>query len=173
MFKRISASIPSREELKEQSRVFEGISGTLEGVSAGIGGFAKSVGTKAKDSLGGIMGMIIGLMKGGLLIAGLLAFRAFINSPYFTMLIDLIKNTIIPAFQRMIEKLKPPIMAFIDYLGVVLPRVFNVIFGEGGLFDNAVSYFQGVMDLVKGIFTPDLIKSTSPVKIPLTKSMTP
>ena len=161
MFKRISASIPSREELKEQSRVFEGISGTLEGVSAGIGGFAKSVGTKAKDSLGGIMGMIKGLMKGGLLIAGLLAFRAFINSPYFTMLIDLIKNTIIPAFQRMIEKLKPPIMAFIDYLGVVLPRVFNVIFGEGGLFDNAVSYFQGVMDLVKGIFTGDvdLIKS--------------
>jgi len=161
MFKRISASIPSREELKEQSRVFAGISGTLEGVSAGIGGFAKSMGGKAKNALGGVFDMIKGLLKGGLLIAGLLAFRAFINSPYFTMLIDLIKNTIIPAFQRMIEKLKPPIMAFIDYLGVVLPRVFNVIFGEGGLFDNAVSYFQGVMDLVKGIFTGDvdLIKS--------------
>ena len=161
MFKRISASIPSREELKEQSRVFAGISGTLEGVAKGVGGFAKAVGGKTKNALGGIMGMIKGLMKGGLLIAGLVAFRAFINSPYFQQMIDLIKNTIIPAFQRMIEKLKPPIMEFIRYLGEVLPRVFNVIFGEGGLFDNAVSYFQGVMDLVKGIFTGDvdLIKS--------------
>lgn len=156
MFKRISASIPSREELKEQSRVFAGISNTLEGVSAGIGGFAKSVGTKAKDSLGGIMGMIKGLMKGGLLIAGLVAFRAFINSPYFKQMIDLIKNTIIPAFQRMIETLKPPIMEFIRYLGEVIPKVFEDIFGPGGFIDNAILALTGVFDFLKGIFTGDV-----------------
>jgi len=156
MFKRISASIPSREELKEQSRVFAGISNTLEGVSAGIGGFAKSVGTKAKDALGGVFGMIKGLMKGGLLIAGLVAFRAFINSPYFKQMIDLIKNTIIPAFQRMIETLKPPIMEFIRYLGEVIPKVFEDIFGPGGFIDNAILALTGVFDFLKGIFTGDV-----------------
>ena len=156
MFKRFRASIPSREELKEQSRVFAGISGTLEGVAKGVGGFAKVAGTKTVGALGGIMGMIKGLMKGGLLIGALLIFRQFINSPMFQQLITLIKDTIIPAFQRMIEKLKPPIMAFVNYLGEVLPGVFNAIFGEGGLFDNAVSYFEGVMDLIKGIFTGDV-----------------
>ena len=99
------------------------------------------------------MGMIKGLMKGGLLIGALILFRQFINSPYFKQLISLIKETIIPALERMIEKLKPPIMEFINYLGKVLPGVFNAIFGEGGLFDNAVSYFEGVMELIKGIFT--------------------
>ena len=156
MFKRISASIPSREELKEQSRVFAGISNTLEGVSAGIGGFAKSVGGKAKDALGGVFGMIKGLMKGGLLIAGLVAFRAFINSPYFKQMIDLIKNTIIPAFQRMIETLKPPIMEFIRYLGEVIPKVFEDIFGPGGFIDNAILALTGVFDFLKGIFTGDV-----------------
>ena len=156
MFKRFRASIPSREELKEQSRVFAGISGTLEGVAKGVGGFAKAAGSKTAGALGGIMGMIKGLMKGGLLIGALLIFRQFINSPMFQQLITLIKDTIIPAFQRMIEKLKPPIMAFVNYLGEVLPGVFNAIFGEGGLFDNAVSYFEGVMDLIKGIFTGDV-----------------
>jgi len=156
MFKRISASIPSREELKEQSRVFAGISNTLEGVSAGIGGFAKSVGGKAKDALGGVFGMIKGLMKGALLIAGLVAFRAFINSPYFKQMIDLIKNTIIPAFQRMIETLKPPIMEFIRYLGEVIPKVFEDIFGPGGFIDNAILALTGVFDFLKGIFTGDV-----------------
>ena len=156
MFKRFRASIPSREELKEQSRVFAGISSTLEGVAKGVGGFAKAAGTKTAGALGGLMGMIKGLMKGGLLIGALILFRQFINSPYFKQLISLIKDTIIPALERMIEKLKPPIMEFINYLGKVLPGVFNAIFGEGGLFDNAVSYFEGVMELIKGIFTGDV-----------------
>ena len=156
MFKRFRASIPSREELKEQSRVFAGISSTLEGVAKGVGGFAKAAGTKTAGALGGLMGMIKGLMKGGLLIGALILFRQFINSPYFKQLISLIKETIIPALERMIEKLKPPIMEFINYLGKVLPGVFNAIFGEGGLFDNAVSYFEGVMELIKGIFTGDV-----------------
>lgn len=156
MFKRFRASIPSREELKEQSRVFAGISGTLEGVAKGVGGFAKAAGTKTVGALGGLMGMIKGLMKGGLLIGALILFRQFINSPYFKQLISLIKETVIPALERMIKKLKPPIMEFINYLGKVLPGIFNAIFGEGGLFDNAVSYFEGVMELIKGIFTGDV-----------------
>ena len=156
MFKRFRASIPSREELKEQSRTFSLISGTLEGVSKGIGGFAKAAGTKTAGALGGVFGVIKGLMKGGLFLGALLLFRQFINSPMFQSLISLIKDTIIPALERMIKKLKPPIMAFVNYLGEVLPGVFNAIFGEGGVFDNAVNFFVGVMDTIKGIFTGDV-----------------
>ena len=156
MFKKIGNAIPSREQLKEQSRLFAGISNTLEKVGEGISGFAKSIGGKAKNALGGVFDMIKGLLKGGLLIAGLLAFRAFINSPYFTQLIDIIKNTIIPAFQRMIETLKPPIMEFIRYLGEVIPKVFEDIFGPGGFMDNAIGALIGVFDFLKGVFTGDV-----------------